>query len=115
MPSMLPVRQIRLLLVLVTAMGLSSCMVYGPPRSSVYVQSGPGPGVMGYDYWYYPDAQVYFDINRRIYFYYSNSRWIDARICADPVTPPATLSRIQRTPAQVPSAQPAKTGIRHPS
>jgi len=77
---MLPVRQIRLLLVLVTAMGLSSCMVYGPPRSSVYVQSGPGPGVMGYDYWYYPDAQVYFDINRRIYFYYSNSRWIETRV-----------------------------------
>lgn len=80
MPSLTSARFLRLLLILVAVMGLSSCMAYQQPRSSVYVHSGPPLGVVAYDYWYYPDVQVYFDINRRIYFYYSNHRWIQTRV-----------------------------------
>lgn len=28
-----------------------------------------------YQYWYYPDASVYFDVNRGVYFYMEGSDW----------------------------------------
>lgn len=72
------------------ALGLSSCVVYDRPYGPGYVRQVPPPvGVGYYDYWYYPDAQVYFDTNRRVYFYFSNQRWVETR-----VLPPYWRSRM---------------------
>jgi len=62
-------------------LGLSSCVVYDRPYGPGYGRPvPPAAGVVYYDYWYYPDAQVYFDVNRRVYFYFSNQRWVETRV-----------------------------------
>ena len=62
------------------AMGLGACAVYDDPYGPTYVRSAPpSVGLVYYDYWYYPDVHVYFDYNRRVYFYLSNQRWIETR------------------------------------
>ncbi len=58
-----------------------------PTRTDVYVgesrgqQVGPPPHAPAhgyrakYTYHYYPDAHVYFDISRRLYFYMEGDKW----------------------------------------
>lgn len=36
----------------------------------------PAPHYDPYQYYYYPDAEVYFDISRNVYFYFYGGRWI---------------------------------------
>ena len=50
---------------------LSSCMV----RRGVVVSSGPGGSQVRYHYWYYPSLQVYFDVERKVYYYPENGGW----------------------------------------
>ena len=83
-------RNINFALAILLALGLSSCVVYDRPYGPGYAHSSPPPaGIAYYDYWYYPDVQVYFDIDRRVYFYLSNSRWVEVR-----VLPPSLRARL---------------------
>ena len=59
-----------------------STAIYRKPRSPVVVkQTGPPPHAPAhgyrakYRYHYYPSAQVYFDTDRRIYFYLEGQDW----------------------------------------
>lgn len=84
------VRIINIALIILAGLGLSSCAVYDRPYRPGYIQSSPPPVTVGYyDYWYYPDVQVYFDFNRQVYFYFTNNRWVEAR-----VLPPYWRSRL---------------------
>lgn len=57
---------------------LSGCVVANRPSGYGYMYPGPGPVL--YDYRYYPSAQVYYDINRGVYFYLSTGGvWIETR------------------------------------
>lgn len=76
-PRLFPVARSVLLLVAL-ALALSACVVRpGPPHRHVH--------------WYYPDAEVYFDVRTRVYFYYSDGRWITVR-----VLPPHLRARLDR-------------------
>lgn len=83
------VRIMNIALVILAGLGLSSCAVYDRPYRPGYVHVPPPSAVTYYDYWYYPDVQVYFDINRQVYFYFTNNRWVEAR-----VLPPYWRSRL---------------------
>lgn len=73
-------RMLNVALAIVFGLSLSACVVQsGPPRAG-YVYPGPPASVVYFDYWYYPDVQVYFDTGRGLYFYYSNNRWIETRV-----------------------------------
>jgi len=50
---------------------LSSCML----RRGVVVGSRPGGPQVRYQYWYYPSFQVYFDVERKVYYYPENGGW----------------------------------------
>ena len=90
MPPTPSIRVVHFALAVVLALGLSSCVVYDRPYGPGYVRHAPPPASMVYyDYWYYPDAQVYFDTNRRVYFYLSNQRWVETK-----VLPPSWRSRL---------------------
>jgi len=55
---------------------LSGCVVANRPYG--YVHTPPGP-VM-YDYWYYPDVQVYYNYSSGMYFYLGTGGvWIETR------------------------------------
>jgi hypothetical protein len=77
------------ILIALAMLGMSGCAVYDRPYHPSYVHPIPSPGVTYYDYWYYPGVQVYFDINRRVYFYYSSTGWVQVR-----VLPPALRARL---------------------
>lgn len=96
-------RTIHLALPILIILGLSSCAVYERPYGPGYVRQAPPPaGVVYYDYWYYPEAHVYFDVNRRVYFYYTNKRWVETR-----VLPPSWRSRLHsHVPIQSREARP---------
>lgn len=66
-------------LALLAGLGLSSCAVYDSPYPPSY-RPAPPPAVVYYDYWYYPDIQVYFDFNRRVYFYFTDNRWYEVAV-----------------------------------
>ncbi|MBI1423706.1 MAG: hypothetical protein GC149_09605 [Gammaproteobacteria bacterium] len=73
-------RILKLALASTMAMGLSACAVYDDPYGPAYVRPAPpSVGIVYYDYWYYPDVHVYFDYNRRVYFYLSGQSWIETR------------------------------------
>jgi hypothetical protein len=80
MPHYPPARTLNFALAILASLGLSACVVYDRPYRSGYVHTMPPAGVAYYDYWYYPDVQVYFDTGRQVYFYFSNNRWIEARV-----------------------------------
>jgi len=80
MPHYLPARLLNFVLAIGLGLGLSSCAVSDRPYGHGYVSTTAGPSVVYYDYWYYPDVQVYFDSRRGLYFYYSNNRWIETRV-----------------------------------
>jgi hypothetical protein len=82
----LPAMKILLLVFLLALISISSgCRVRPPlpPGLPVIV-----PGVIHHDtrhpralmhrYRYFPTAQVYFDLNRNVYFYFSNNVWLSA-------------------------------------
>jgi hypothetical protein len=75
-----PTRILNFVLAIGLGLSLSSCAVYDRPYGHGYVGTTPTVGVVYYDYWYYPDVQVYFDSRRGLYFYYSNNRWIETRV-----------------------------------
>ncbi|NOZ25288.1 MAG: hypothetical protein GXO94_04250 [Nitrospirae bacterium] len=65
----------------------------------VAVEERPGPHPLPpphrckarHIYYYYPSAFVYFDVNRRLYFFLSNGAWVAA-----PVLPPTIVIRPDR-------------------
>lgn len=67
-------------LLLALTMTVPACVVAPVP--------GPGPHDMPppplhprlYSYWYYPDIEVYFDINRKLYFYLHEGHWLDVMV-----------------------------------
>lgn len=81
MPHKPFIRVAHLALAVIFVLGLSSCVAYRQPYDPGYVRYAPPPAsVAYYDYWYYPDAQVYFDTQRRVYFYFTNQRWVETRV-----------------------------------
>ncbi len=81
MPHTTFARILQIVLAITVTLGLSSCAVYDRPYGPGYVrQVPPATGVVYYDYWYYPEAQVYFDVNRHIYFYFTNQHWVETRV-----------------------------------
>jgi len=54
---------------------------YGAPAPPPVVSPGPPPHAKAYghrakyNYYYYPDAYVYFDLGRNVYFYLQNGGW----------------------------------------
>lgn len=92
MPFYPSTRNFALLLAGLLGTGLGGCAVYGQPYAGGgYVQTMPPAGIAYYDYWYYPGVQVYYDINRHVYFYLSSSGWLEVR-----VLPPALRARLGR-------------------
>lgn len=83
------VRIINIVLAMLAGLGLSSCVAYDRPYGPGYGHAAPPATVVYYSYWYYPNVQVYFDVNRQIYFYFSNNRWVQAR-----VLPPTLRARL---------------------
>jgi hypothetical protein len=100
MPTTLNALKISLLLLFLTFMlALSGCRATDGSAGVVWGDADPSPGndrdisygpaagkgppahapAHGYrkkfQYRYYPSAQVYFDIDRRLYFYYEGGRW----------------------------------------
>ena len=60
------------MLVVPMALLLSSCAV----RREIVVRSGPdGMEVATYQYLYYPSIEVYFDVERKVYYYPEDSGW----------------------------------------
>ena len=60
---------------------LAGCQGGGTPyavkEKNVPPPWAPAYGVRAkYQYYYYPSARVYFDINRKVYFYLAGGRWI---------------------------------------
>ena len=57
--------------------------VYTPPPPPPPPPHEPGPPPLApahghrakHRYYYYPDSYVYFDVGRRVYFYYGDTRW----------------------------------------
>lgn len=89
MPFYPSVRTLTLLLAGLLGASLGGCAVYDRPYASGYVQTMPPAGIAYYDYWYYPGVQVYYDINRHVYFYLGSSGWVEVR-----VLPPALRARL---------------------
>jgi len=85
-------KQIKSLLILIIGIGLiltifgcsSSIILRDEPPVYAPVPPEPGPPPWApahghrakYRYYYYPETYVYFDINRRLYFYFHTNRWI---------------------------------------
>ncbi len=71
------------LMILITTYNCSTIIVKDEPPVYKPVPKEPGPPPWApahgrrakYRYYYYPDSYVYFDIERRIYFYLSGSGW----------------------------------------
>jgi hypothetical protein len=59
----------------------STIIIGDEPQVREVPKKGPPPWAPAhgrrakYQYHYYPDAYVYFDTGRRIYFYYQNNQW----------------------------------------
>jgi hypothetical protein len=87
-------RQIAVVSIFLVAIGLSLFQVgctlsIGNPPAPVYApappppppESGPPPWAPAHGhrakhhYYYYPESQVYFDVGRSLYFYYSGGGW----------------------------------------
>jgi len=78
MPRHAFVRYVTIALLSLIGLSLSGCVV--TPRPYGYVRTAPPPAVAYYDYWYYPSVQVYFDVNRGLYFYLTSNRgWVETR------------------------------------
>ena len=65
-----------LALIAVFTLGLSGCDDDVRVRSASYGSSYYQP----YDYYYYPDSYVYFNISTRDYYYYDRDRWVRNRV-----------------------------------
>lgn len=89
MPQYPSVRILSIVLLSLLGACLSSCAVYDGPYRGGYMQTMPPAGIAYYDYWYYPGVQVYYDINRHVYFYLGSSGWIQVR-----VLPPTLRARL---------------------
>lgn len=90
MSSYLSVRPLTIILASLIGFGLSSCAVYDGQARAGFVYTMPPTGVAYYDYWYYPNAQVYYDTGRHVYFYLSSGgSWLEVR-----VLPPALRARL---------------------
>lgn len=71
------------LLALLVSAGLFGCMAVHVDERPAYVAKEPGPPpwapAHGYRakhrYYYYPDALVYYDMDRKVYFYPSGGEW----------------------------------------
>jgi hypothetical protein len=83
-------RRIMLASIILMAIGFSLFQVgctlsIGTPPAPVYAPPPPEPGPppwapahghrAKHSYYYYPESYVYFDVGRRLYFYYSGSGW----------------------------------------
>lgn len=61
------------------AMGIANPATAQNVNINVNVDKQPAWGPSGYDYagfYYFPDINVYFDVNNSVFHYLSNSRWI---------------------------------------
>jgi len=80
-------KKITVPVIIILAMFITSC---------VAIEGRPGPRPLPPEhgckathiYYYYPSAFVYFDVNRKIYFYLADGAWIAA-----PVLPPTIVIR----------------------
>jgi hypothetical protein len=67
----------------VLILGLSGCPAVHVQEKPIYVakESGPPPWAPAhgyrakYHYYYYPDAYVYYDVGRKMYFYPQGGEW----------------------------------------
>lgn len=65
----------KLLLLLLIIPVFAGCRVTGVGVHAT-VGTPPPPHYDHFQYYYYPDAEVYFDISRNVYFYYYGGRWV---------------------------------------
>lgn len=80
MPSYFSVRPLTIVLASLIGFGLSGCAVYDGHARGGYIYT-PSAGIAYYDYWYYPNAQVYYDTGRHVYFYLSSGgSWVEVRV-----------------------------------
>ena len=92
------------ILLTATAAGLSGCAAYyGPPAT--YVRSP-----YYYDYYYYPHADVYFQIYSGEYYYRSGGAWRRSRALPKNVYP----DRRDRGPMHIPGKTPYTHNVQRP-
>lgn len=72
---------VRTLMIGLFGASLGGCVVTpgGYYSDAGYAYSGPPVAAGYYNYWYYPGARVYYDIQRHVYFYPSNGGWVRVR------------------------------------
>lgn len=76
----------RIFLIAIAAL-LQSCALLTLPAATDYgvsinISNQPAWGPTGYDYaayYYLPDINIYYDVNRSLFYYQSGSRWVSAQ------------------------------------
>ena len=75
------IRSLSLLMCMALLLGFSACASTGIYIPGPMVQEGPPPHAPAHGYrakhtyYYYPDAEVYFDVGRSVYFYMHGDNW----------------------------------------
>lgn len=80
----------RMIAMLAMALGLASCsvMMQGSGDgitvgAAVNISAQPPWGPAGYEcapYYYFPDFNIYYDVNRALFYYLERGRWISVRV-----------------------------------
>jgi len=79
-------KKILIALSIILSIGLLNNTANAQVSISVNVNSQPAWGPTGYDYagfYYFPDLNIYFDINNSLFYYRSGSNWISNRYLPD--------------------------------
>ena len=80
----------KLLTLIIVAVALQSCSLtnlipsydYPSAEITINIDLQPAWGPIGYDYaayYYMPEINIYYDINRSLFYYQSNNRWIGVK------------------------------------